>query len=98
MPTEVRIKKNWRSRSASFVGLGGNRESGLVEVSGRTVALCNDLARIFVQCARLRDGLDGLLHLRVGFEKDLETFLGAVGGHKNFLFDLALHPILVFGE
>src|SRR5260370_32407264 len=61
-------------------------------------ALGYDLARIFIERAGLGDGLDGLLHLRVGGEEDFVAFLGAVGGHENFLLDLALDPVEVVGE
>src|SRR5258708_2218362 len=56
------------------------------------------LARIFIERASLGDGFDGLLHLRVGGEEDFVAFLGAVGGHENFLLDFALDPVEVVGE
>src|SRR5208283_1522150 len=34
----------------------------------------------------------------IGFEKDFEAFLSAVGGHEDFLLDLALDPILIVGH
>src|SRR5260221_8463467 len=61
-------------------------------------ALGYDLARVFIERAGLGDGFDGLLHLRVGGEEDFVAFLGAVGGHENFLLDLALDPVEVVGE
>ena len=38
-------------------------------------ALGHNASRVLVQRPRLRNRLDGLLHLRVGFEQDLEAFL-----------------------
>src|SRR5258708_21665698 len=57
-----------------------------------------DLAGGFMEGAGLGDGFDGLLRLRVGGEEDFVAFLGAVGGHENFLLDLALDPVEVVGE
>src|SRR5258708_15297962 len=57
-----------------------------------------DLAGGFMEGAGLGDGFDGLLHLRVSGEEDFVAFLGAVGGHEDFLLDLALDPIEVVGE
>src|SRR5260221_13900370 len=61
-------------------------------------ALGYDLAGVFIERAGLGDGFGGLLHLRVGGEEAFVAFLGAVGGHENFLLDLALDPVEVVGE
>jgi len=62
-------------------------------IEGAAVALGDDFARVLIKGAGLRNGLDGLLYLRVGFEKDFETVLHAERGHEDFLFNLALYPI-----
>ncbi len=71
------------------------RESGLV--GGGAGALGNYFTGVFVKGAGLGNGLDGLLDLGIGFEKNFEAFLGAVGGHEYFLLDLAFDPVEVVG-
>jgi hypothetical protein len=66
-------------------------------VGAATVALGYDFASVFVEGAGLRDGVDGLLDLGIGFEQDLEAFGSAVVGHEDFLLDLALDPVQIFG-
>ena len=60
--------------------------------------LGHDFASVFVERAGLRDGVNGFLNLGIGFEKNLEAFLGSVAGHKDFLLDLAFDPVLVLGK
>src|SRR5260370_7100892 len=61
-------------------------------------ALRDDLACVLVKGASLRDGFYRLLHLRVGFQLDLEAFLLAEGGEEDFLLDLALDPVEILAE
>src|SRR5580704_6631580 len=70
---------------------------GLRLVGGAAVALGYYFAGVFVEGAGLRDGLHGLLYLRISFQENLETFRSAVIGHEDFLLNLAFHPIEILG-
>jgi len=61
--------------AGTFTACPQNDDSILGLIRGNPRALRHDLARILVQRARLRQSLDRLLHLRVGFQLHLEAFL-----------------------
>ena len=48
-------------------------------VAAGAVPLCHNLAGVLVQSSGLRECFDGLLDLRIGFEKHFEAFLSPVG-------------------
>ncbi len=57
-----------------------------------------NLSRILVQRPRLRHRFYALLHLRIGFQQNFETFLHAERRHEYFLLDLAFDPFLIFSD
>src|ERR1051325_1174121 len=67
-------------------------------MGGGTGALRDDLASVFIQRPRLRNGVNPRQQLRIGLKLNLEAFLLAKGGQKDFLLDLAFHPIQGFVE
>ena len=71
---------------------------GLVGAGTGSGALGHNFAGVFVEGAGLRNGFDGFLDLGIGFEKNLEAFLSAIGGHEDFLLDLAFDPIEILGH
>src|SRR5580700_8402861 len=51
-------------------------------------ALRDNLTSLLIQCARLRNSVNARQYLRIGFKQNLEAFLLAKDGHKNFLLNL----------
>src|SRR5580704_9831645 len=70
--------------------------SRLIEVAAG--ALRHDLAYILIECARLWNGFDSFLYLRIGLELYLEAFLHSEVRDQDFLLNLPLYPIRVLGE
>src|SRR6202047_5264375 len=76
------------------------RETNLLQLlrSQSRGALRDDLARVFVKRARLGQGINRFLKLRVVFEIDLVSFREAENGNERFFSDFALDPGKILGD
>src|SRR5882724_5145414 len=85
-------------RNAALTPLVLGWITGLRLIDCPASTLRYNLSSILVERPCLRHGLHALLHLRIGFQQNFETFLHAERGHEYFLFDLALDPFLIVGD